>query len=72
MHYEILRTGTAEPIISLTEDAAKIPDASASQITIEKKLRLQQFAPGRYTLRVKITDKNRNQTLTQSAEFTVT
>src|ERR1017187_887002 len=72
VHYEILRTGTAEPIISLTEDAAKIPDASASQITIEKKLRLQQFAPGRYTLRLKITDKNRNQTLTQSAEFTVT
>jgi hypothetical protein len=72
VHYEVFRTGTAEPIISLTEDAAKIPDASASQITIEKKLRLQQFAPGRYTLRLKITDKNRNQTLTQSAEFTVT
>jgi hypothetical protein len=72
VHYEILRTGTAEPIISLTEDASKITDASASQITIQKRLPLRQFAPGHYTLRVKITDKNRNQTLTQSAEFTVT
>src|ERR1019366_4760725 len=71
-HYEILRTGTAEPIINLTADASKNTDARASQITIQKRLPLQQFAPGRYTLRVKITDKNRNQTLTQSAEFTVT
>jgi hypothetical protein len=72
VHYEILRTGTAEPIISKTEDVSKIPDASASQITLQQRLKLQQFAPGRYTLRLKITDKNRNQTLTQSAEFTVT
>jgi len=72
VHWEVFRTGTAEPIISLTEDASKIPDASASQITLQKKVRLQQFEPGRYTIRVKVTDKNRNQTLTQSAEFTVT
>jgi hypothetical protein len=72
VHYEVVRTGTADPIVSLTEDVAKIPDASGSQVTLEKFLRLDKFAPGSYTIRLKITDKNRNQTLTQSAPFTVT
>jgi hypothetical protein len=72
VRWEVFRTGTAEPIISLTEDASKIPDASASQITLQKKVRLDKFEPGRYTIRVRVTDKNRNQILTQSAEFTVT
>jgi GWxTD domain-containing protein len=70
--YEIFKTGTAEAIVKLDEDVSKIPDASSSQVTIEKRLKLDQFAPGKYTLRMKINDKNRNQTLTQSAEFTVT
>ena len=39
---------------------------------IEKILPLNGLAPGQYTLRVKITDKNRNQVLTPSAQFTVT
>jgi GWxTD domain-containing protein len=70
--YEVVKTGTADPIITLTEDVSKIPQASGSQVTIQKRLRLEQFAPGSYTLRLKITDKNRNKTLTQSAPFTVT
>jgi len=41
-------------------------------VTIEKLLKLDKFEPGSYTLRLKIVDKNRNQTLTQSAPFTVT
>ena len=72
VQYEVLRTGTAEPIVTLTEDVSKIPDASGSQVTIQKFLRLEKFDPGSYTLRLKITDKNRNQTLTQTASFTVT
>ena len=72
VHYEVFRAGTSEPLISTTDDVGQIKDASASQVTIEKKLRLEQFAPGRYTIRLRVTDKNRNQTLTQSAEFTVT
>ena len=70
--YEVVRTGTAEPIVATTEDVGKIQDASGAQVTLQKRLRLEQFAPGSYTLRIKITDKNRNQTLTQSAPFTVT
>jgi GWxTD domain-containing protein len=72
VQYEVLKAGTAEPIVSLTEDVAKIPDASGNQVTIQKRLRLEQFLPGSYTLRLKITDKNRNQTLTKSDNFTVT
>ncbi len=70
--YEVVRTGTADPIVATTEDVAKIQDASGAQVTLQKRLRLEQFQPGSYTLRIKITDKNRNQTLTQSAPFTVT
>jgi len=70
--YEVVRTGTADPIVAATEDVGKIQDASGSQVTLQKRLRLEQFPPGSYTLRIKITDKNRNQTLTQSAPFTVT
>jgi GWxTD domain-containing protein len=70
--YEVVRTGTADPIVAATEDVGKIQDASGSQVTLQKRLRLEQFPPGSYTMRIKITDKNRNQTLTQSAPFTVT
>jgi GWxTD domain-containing protein len=72
VHWEVLRNGTAEPLISDIQDISKIPEASASQITLQRRLKLQGFAPGKYTIRLKVTDKNRNQTLTQTAEFTVT
>jgi hypothetical protein len=70
--YEVVKNGTNEKIFELSEDVANIPGASANQVTIEKLLPLAGLAPGTYTLRVKITDKNRNQTLTPSAQFTVT
>jgi GWxTD domain-containing protein len=70
--YEVTKNGTNEKIFEVTEDVAKIPGASANQVTIEKLLPLNGLAPGTYTLRVRITDKNRNQTLTPSAQFTVT
>jgi hypothetical protein len=70
--YEVVKTGTADPIVSATEDISKLPDASGTQVTLQKFLRLEQFAPGSYTLRLKITDKNRNTSLTQSAAFKVT
>ena len=70
--YEVTKNGTNEKIFEVSEDVAKIPGASSTQVTIEKLLPLNGLAPGSYTLRVKITDKNRNQTLTPSAQFTVT
>ena len=71
--YEVVRNGSNEKVFpDVTEDVGQIPDAQASQVTVEKFLPLNSFAPGQYTLRVKVTDKNRNQVLTQSAQFTVT
>jgi GWxTD domain-containing protein len=70
--YEVIKNGTNEKIFEASEDVAKIPGASANQVTVEKLLPLNSLAPGQYTLRVKITDKNRNQVLTPSAQFTVT
>jgi GWxTD domain-containing protein len=71
--YEVTKNGSNEKVFpDVTEDVQQIPNASSSQVTIEKFLPLSGFAPGQYTIRVKVTDKNRNQVLTQSAQFTVT
>jgi hypothetical protein len=71
VEYEVSRNGSNEKIFTYTERLEQIPDASASQVTIEKLLPLKTLAPGQYTMRLKITDKVRNQVLTPSAQFTV-
>ncbi len=63
---------TNQTVLSQTEDIATIPNASAFLVTVEKKLPLKSLAPGKYTLKLKVTDKLKNQTLTPSAQFTVT
>jgi GWxTD domain-containing protein len=70
--YEIVKMGSNEKVIEQTEHSETIPGASGSQITIERLLPLKTLAPGQYELRIKVTDKIRNQTLTPSAKFTVT
>ncbi len=71
IEYEIDKAGTNEKIAGFTEDAATVRNASANQVTVEKKVPLSGFAPGTYTVKVKATDKNRNQTVMQQANFTV-
>jgi GWxTD domain-containing protein len=70
--YEIVKNGTNEKIIEFTEDISKMPEASAQQVTVEKLLPLQTLKPGQYTLKMRVTDRNRNQTLTPTITFTVT
>ena len=72
IEYQVVKNGSNEKIFEFTEDIGSLPGASASQVTVEKLLPLQNLQPGQYTLKLKITDKNRNQTLTPSAQFTVT
>jgi GWxTD domain-containing protein len=72
VEYEVVKNGTNERIFNFTEDVGQIPGASTSQVTIEKLLPLNTLVPGQYTLRLKVTDKNRKQTLTPSVQFTVT
>jgi hypothetical protein len=72
IEYEVVRNGSDEKVFDFTEEVAKLPDASAPQVTIEKLLPLSSLEPGQYTLKMKITDRNRNQTLTSTATFTMT
>jgi GWxTD domain-containing protein len=71
VEYEIVKKGSNEIIATLKEELSELPDASASQVTLEKFLNLNTFAPGQYTVKMKITDKTKNQVLTPSADFTV-
>jgi len=71
VEYEIVKKGSNETIATLKEELSELPDASSSQVTLEKFLNLNTFAPGQYTVRLKITDKTKNQVLTPSADFTV-
>jgi hypothetical protein len=71
VEYEVLKAGDNTKVFEFTEEVAGVENASANQVTIEKVLPLQTLEPGKYTLRMKVTDKNRNQTLTQAAAFTV-
>jgi GWxTD domain-containing protein len=71
IEYEVVRTGTNEKIFNFTEEIAKLPGASAQQVTVEKLLPLEKVEPGQYTLKMKVTDRNRNQTLTPTATFRV-
>lgn len=72
IEYELVRNGTNEKIFEFSEDVLSLPNASASQVTVRKLLPLNSLTPGQYTLKLKVTDKIRNQTLTPTAEFTVT
>lgn len=72
IEYEVVKRDTNEKIFEFTEELASIAGASATQVTVEKLLPLKSLAPGQYTLKMKVTDKKRNQTLTPTANFTVT
>ncbi len=72
VQYELIKNGSNEKIIDHTEDFATLDNLSSTQATIEKGLSLGSLAPGQYTIRLTITDKNRNQVFTApDAKFTV-
>jgi GWxTD domain-containing protein len=71
IEYEIVKKGTTEKILDFTEEVSSVPNASASQVTIEKILPLNSLAPGTYELKMKVTDKISNQTLSPTTTFTV-
>ncbi len=70
VEYEIVRTSDNSRVLEFAEEATGL-EGSASQLTIEKLLPLSNMEPGQYTLKVKVTDKLKNETLTQSAQFSV-
>lgn len=72
IEYIITRAGSSEKVFEFSEEVSAMP-GGASQVVIEKLLPLRNLGigPGQYTLKIKIVDKRRNQTLTPSATFTV-
>jgi GWxTD domain-containing protein len=74
VEYEVVKNnkGSNEVVIpAYSEDVSKLT-GGASQLILQKQLPLKDFAPGEYTVNIKVTDKKRNQTVTRSATFTVT
>ncbi|MGH9583724.1 MAG: GWxTD domain-containing protein, partial [Bryobacteraceae bacterium] len=72
VEYEVIDNANQKLVLSHTEALQAIPNASAFLVTIEKKLPLNTLQPGKYTLKLKVTDKANNQSITPSAQFTVT
>jgi GWxTD domain-containing protein len=72
IEYEVVRNGSNEKVLEFSEEVKDIAASSANQVTIEKLLPLQSLEPGQYTLKMKVTDKNSNQSLNPSTIFTVT
>jgi GWxTD domain-containing protein len=70
IEYEITKTGSNEKVFEFSEEAGKAT-GGAAQVVIEKLLPLQDLDPGQYTIKINATDKKRNQTVTQTAAFTV-
>jgi GWxTD domain-containing protein len=71
IEYELVKNGVEKPIFDYSEQVAALPGASAQQVTVEKLLPLESLEPGQYTLKLKVVDINRNQTLTPTASFTI-
>jgi hypothetical protein len=69
IHYALLKNN--QPIFETQENAADLPDASPSQVNVEKLLPLDSLEPGKYTMKVTVTDTLSNKTVAPSAEFTV-
>jgi GWxTD domain-containing protein len=68
IQYEINKVGSKDKVLDFSEAIV----GSANQVTVEKLLPLGKMPPGQYELKMKVVDKNRNQTLTPTATFTVT
>ena len=71
IQYEVVRNGSNATIYDFKEEIKDVPGYSAQQVTVEKLLPLAKLDPGQYTLKMKVTDRIRNQVLTPTATFTV-
>ena len=72
IEYEVVNNADNKVVLSQTEDLTSFTNASGFLLTVEKKLPLKTLPPGKYTLKLKVDDKLKNQSLTPSAQFTVT
>jgi GWxTD domain-containing protein len=75
--YEILKNvpgSPAQQVAAFDEEVSDIIKANhggAAEVVVEKFINLSGFDPGQYTLKMTVVDRKRNQTVAQSAPFTV-
>jgi len=72
IEYEVVNNADNSAVITFSEDLTAIERSSASQTVVEKLLPLEKLEPGEYTLRVKVIDEVRGETLIPEAVFKVT
>lgn len=72
IQYEVKKLGSDETIFTFEEAASTIENASSSQVIIEKMLPLNNFEPGTYEIKMKVTDNVTNDVLVPTATFKVT
>jgi GWxTD domain-containing protein len=70
IQYEITKAGSTDKLFEFSEEAGKAI-GGASQVVVEQLLPLKNLEPGQYNLKINATDKKRNETVTQTATFTV-
>jgi hypothetical protein len=63
VEYDIVRAATHEQVYTATEDL--------SQVTTQRFVDLKDFAPGSYTLRLRVTETNGGRSTTASTSFTI-
>jgi len=68
---QYLLTKGDKTVFEAKENAADIPNASPAQVNIEKLMPLATLEPGKYKLKVTVTDNNTNQSISPTADFTL-
>lgn len=71
IEYEVSRADNDQKIFEFTEEVSAVPGSSPTQVTIEKVLPLKSLEPGKYNLKMKVTDRKRNQTIAPSTSFVI-
>ncbi|OFW13992.1 MAG: GWxTD domain-containing protein [Acidobacteria bacterium RIFCSPLOWO2_02_FULL_59_13] len=69
IHYALLKGN--QPVLEFEENTETIPDASPSQVVVEKMMPLASLEPGRYTLKITVTDLVTQKSVSPSTEFVV-
>lgn len=69
IQYNLLKDN--QSVMELQEDAAKLPDASPNQTILQKTMSLAALEPGRYTMKVTVTDGTTKRTIAPTANFIV-
>ncbi|HSU58050.1 MAG TPA: GWxTD domain-containing protein [Bryobacteraceae bacterium] len=72
IEYEVVNAANNKTVASVTDNIKNIQNASPFLVTAEKQIKLKSLTPGKYKLVLKVTDALKNQSISPSAEFTVT